>query len=112
MWPSGSGRRTVFATADRSMPFRTPPSLRGRGGVGLDLLDIPSRHKGRREKGKHQLAALIGADGAGLNDAPFGTFVRYTQRFHLARVADGVAGQHRLYPAQFAKTRRGSPYRG
>src|SRR6266404_4205959 len=83
--------------------MRIPPHVSGTG--------VPPRHKGRCQQREHQLAALVGAGVAGLQDAPFGALLRCPQRFDLAGEADGVAGQYRLDPAQFTKTRRRSPDR-
>src|SRR6185312_17228896 len=54
---------------------------------------------------------LVGAAVADLDNAPFGTRVRRAPRFDLAGKAERVAGEHRNAPAQFAKSRRRSPYR-
>ena len=44
------------------------------------------------------------------HDAPFGTLFGNPLRGDLGGVSDGVAGQHRLQPAQVAKAGRGPPH--
>src|SRR5262249_25838715 len=68
----------------------------------------PPRHEAGGEEGEHQFAALVGARVAELQDGPFRTRLRHAGGLELARKSDGVAGQHRLDPAQIAKARRGS----
>src|SRR5207247_300475 len=70
----------------------------------------PSRHKGGRQERIRHFAALVDAGIAGLHDAPFGTPLRGPLGFNYTGETDGVAGQHRLDPAQFAKSRRGPPH--
>src|SRR6478672_8908092 len=69
------------------------------------------RHQGGGEEREHHLATLIGAGIARLQDAPFGALLRRPLGFDLVGKADGVAGQNRLDPAQFAKARRRPPHR-
>src|SRR5271154_7498018 len=75
------------------------------------LIGVAPRHKGRRQQRENRFAALVGAGVAGLRDTPFGTLLGRSQRFDFACETDGVAGQHRADPAQFAKPRRRSPDR-
>src|SRR5262249_10128785 len=66
------------------------------------------RHKRDAKKREHGLAVLIGAAVADLDDAPFGTRLRDALGLDRASKADGVAGKHRLDPAQLAKAWRGA----
>src|ERR1700761_6267207 len=72
---------------------------------------VPSRHEGGGEQREGRLAALVNAAVARLQDAPFGPLLRRARRFGLAGKGDGVPRQHRLDPAQIAKTRRRAPHR-
>src|SRR5581483_10479551 len=83
-------------------PWRT---LRGSG------TRIASRHEGCREQRKHQLSMLIGPGLPRLQNAPLGPRVRHALANDLGGEADGVAGEHRLQPAQIAKTGRRAPHR-
>src|SRR4051794_19876334 len=72
---------------------------------------LPPRHERRRQKRIHRFTALVGAAIAGLHDAPLWTLVRGALGLNDAGKADGVAGQHRLEPAQFSKAGRRPPDR-
>src|SRR5882757_4136918 len=89
-------------------PISNPLTMPGRRTLGTR---VPPRHEGGRQKRVHQFAALIGAGVAGLQDAPFGALVRGSLGLDHTRETDGIARQHRLDPAQLAKTRRRSPDR-
>src|SRR6185437_13989654 len=69
---------------------------------------VPQRHEPDGEKREHCLTALVGAAVAGLDDSPFGTRLRDALGLDLARKGNGVAGQHRLDPAELTKAWRGS----
>src|ERR1700748_2753457 len=71
----------------------------------------PPRHESHGKNRKHLFAVLIRADVAGLYEAPSGPRGRRPLRHELADEADGVAGEHRLDPAQIAEARRGPPHR-
>src|SRR4051794_14841536 len=90
----------------------TPPppriSLRS---SGLRLTHTPPRHEGGGEERKYHLATLVDAGIAGLQDAPFRALLRSPLGLDLVGKADGVAGQHRLDPAQFTKAGRRPPHR-
>src|SRR5271166_615275 len=72
---------------------------------------IAPRHEGRRQHRIHRFPVLIGAGLARLQNAPIGARLRNAHGDDLAGKADGVAGQHRLQPAQLAKAGRRAPRR-
>src|SRR6266540_6201176 len=81
-------------------------SLRSSGLRSSSGNPTPSRHEGGRKEREHDLAALVGAGIAGLQDAPFGALIRSPLGFDLVGKADGVAGQNRLDQEQLTKARR------
>src|SRR5579883_604979 len=69
------------------------------------------RHERCCDQRVYQFAVLIGSGLSRLQNAPLRTRVRRALGDDLAGEADGVAGQHRLQPAQIAKAGRRSPHR-
>src|SRR4051794_19190771 len=59
-------------------------------------ISIPSRHKGGGKERIDQLAALVGAGIAGLQDTPFRPLLRRPLGLDHATEADGVTGQYRF----------------